>query len=759
MAFSSSNTSRVVIVTNIPAPYRNPVYQRLSEMLGYNNLHVVFCAKREGNREWIIEQQGFAHTFLKEQSTEYKGRYIHNNLEVIKVLRQLKPDIVVTSGFNPTHLYAFAYALLARKIHVPMTDGTVVSERHLSIVHRGIRHLVYRFSKVFVGASNGSARLYADYGVKPESFFQSHLCANNDAFTACLDEPRRYDFMFCGRFSPEKNPLFALDVCAGVARSLGRKVSILLVGSGPMLEEVRTYAASLGAEVDCSFSGFVQQADLPRLYCSTKVFLFPSSWDPWGVVANEACAAGLAVMVSPLAGVADQLIVNESNGYVLPLSLPLWIARGENLLRDEGLLAQFSANSRLRAKLFTYEAAALGLASAMRTAAGPNHLHQETQVYSQPQRRVVIVQRRLTNYRVPLFELMRTKLAASGVDLMVVYGDPTEAERCKGDAGSLSWGKYQACTYWLNNRLCWQNISQPIRGTDLVIVTQENKLLYNLRLLFSRRRFKLAFWGHGANLQSSNRQSILGRWKSWTTNRVDAWFAYTGLSVKLVANNGFMPARISNLENAIDTKSLALDLELVTADDLLNLRRQLDIGEGPVGLYLGSLYGEKRIDFMLEAARRIAERVPGFRMVVIGNGPERSKVEVAFSQYSWMRFPGSMHGRDKALYLRLADIFLNPGMVGLTILDSFVAGVAMVTTDCGIHSPEIDYLVNGENGLMTENTIEAYVEAVTQLLRNKEQLALLCKGAKQSAAHYSIENMADNFSHGILKVLGEPCVS
>src|ERR1035437_2503676 len=135
----SNSLPRVVIVTNIPAPYRNPIYQRLSKLLGHDNFHVVFCAGREDNREWNIEQQGFAHTFLTPFNITWKNRYIHINPEILKVLHQLAPDVVITTGFNPTHLLAFAYAVLRGKTHIPMTDGTLTSERILSATHRLVR--------------------------------------------------------------------------------------------------------------------------------------------------------------------------------------------------------------------------------------------------------------------------------------------------------------------------------------------------------------------------------------------------------------------------------------------------------------------------------------------------------------------------------------------------------------------------------------------------------------------------------------------
>ena len=59
------------------------------------------------------------------------------------------------------------------------------------------------------------------------------------------------------------------------------------------------------------FHGFAAQRELPDLYRSAKVFLFPTLADVWGVVANEACAAGLPVIVSPHAGVAGELVRDD----------------------------------------------------------------------------------------------------------------------------------------------------------------------------------------------------------------------------------------------------------------------------------------------------------------------------------------------------------------------------------------------------------------------------------------------------------------
>lgn len=359
------NKLKIVIVTNIPAPYRMEIYKILSEKLGYEHFHVVFCAEKEANREWIFEKNNFAHTFLKQNYFKGPRDYMHINYDVLGVLRKLDADIVITTGFNPTHLLAFAYALAHGKTHIPMTDGTWASEQILTVLHRIVRRVVYRFSKAFIGASLGSLQLFKSYGISEENLFQSHLCANNAAFQPVPGQRRPYDLMFSGRFAPVKNPFFAVDVAVGVARKLERKISLLMLGSGELLEEVKSYAQAYAEFVDVSFPGFLQQAELPDVYCSAKLFLFPTQWDPWGVVANEACAAGQAVLVSPHAGAANDLIIHGENGYVLELDLESWVEHAAALLGNEDLLLKFSTQSLSKVQSYSYQAAADGILAAV----------------------------------------------------------------------------------------------------------------------------------------------------------------------------------------------------------------------------------------------------------------------------------------------------------------------------------------------------------------------------------------------------------
>ena len=80
----------------------------------------------------------------------------------------------------------------------------------------------------------------------------------------------------------------------------------------------------------------------------------------------------------------------------------------------------------------------------------------------------------------------------------------------------------------------------------------------------------------------------------------------------------------------------------------------------------------------------------------------------------------------------------------------------MLTTDCGLHSPEIAYLQPGVNGLMTANDLASYVAGVQALLSDAEVLARLRAGCLESAKEYTVENMARNFTQGLLQCLQQP---
>ncbi len=362
---------KIALVVNEPPPYRIPVFNRIAATPGIN-LQVIFCCRREPNRHWDLPPIEFNAVYLHERVTTVRGRYIHNNPDVLVALNRFQPDVVVGNGFNPTHLYAMAWCALRRRPYVPMTDGTLRSEQVLSRLHSAIRRTVYRRARAFIAASEGGVALYGSYGIPRWRCHLSCLCIDNQRFRPVPGSaaPTR-DFLFCGRLEPGKQPGFAIEVAALCARLLGRKTRMLLVGSGSLEQELRQLAERLASDVDVQFNGFAAQAELPALYQSARLFLFPTRADVWGVVANEACAAGLPVLVTPDAGVAGELVADGLNGYVRPADRHAWAVLAAGLLADDSLREAFAQQSLRMVEPYCFERAAQGVLDACAAALDP----------------------------------------------------------------------------------------------------------------------------------------------------------------------------------------------------------------------------------------------------------------------------------------------------------------------------------------------------------------------------------------------------
>ena len=123
---------------------------------------------------------------------------------------------------------------------------------------------------------------------------------------------------------------------------------------------------------------------------------------------------------------------------------------------------------------------------------------------------MLIVQRRLTHYRVPLFEALRTALAVDGVTLRLVVGQARSVEAIRTDEGMLDWTEFARVHYALGGRLIWQDIRPWLPHARYVIVTQESRLLMNWRLLLAPRSTRVALWGHGRNFGASGLR-LVGR--------------------------------------------------------------------------------------------------------------------------------------------------------------------------------------------------------------------------------------------------------
>ncbi len=377
-----------------------------------------------------------------------------------------------------------------------------------------------------------------------------------------------------------------------------------------------------------------------------------------------------------------------------------------------------------------------------------------------PKRTVTIIYRSLPIYRIPFFEALRPALADRGIDLNLIYGAPLGEEQQRHHTGHIAWA------HPIKNRqlrlgskfLVWQPCVHLLKGSDLVVVEQSSRLLLNYPLLAAQYVGgpSVAFWGHGVNLNTEAASRSGEAIKRAVSRRAHWWFAYTDGTARIVQDLGFPAERITVLNNTIDTSQLLLTRSRTTGEQLAVLRRSLGLRGRNVGIYAGGFYREKRPDFMVAAAQELRARIPDFELILIGAGPEVGVIAAAAAEHNWIKYVGTQFGAAKVPYFMLAKVMLIPGWVGLGIVDAFVFETPLVAIAGIDHAPEIEYLRDGENGVLLEGTPSPaeYASAVAEVLRNPDLRLQLRAGCRAAAEQLSMANMVARFSDGVVSSLG-----
>lgn len=207
--------------------------------------------------------------------------------------------------------------------------------------------------------------------------------------------------------------------------------------------------------------------------------------------------------------------------------------------------------------------------------------------------------------------------------------------------------------------------------------------------------------------------------------------------------------------NSVDTWQVRNMVDAVTQQRLQALRGELGLAGAHVGVFVGGIYPDKRMAFLIEAADLIRRKIPDFELLVIGGGSDMPVVEQLAASRPWVHVMGPRFGVEKVELMMLGQLFLMPGLVGLAILDAGTAGLPMATTRFPWHSPEIAYLDPGVNGIMVDDwqNSQAYADAVVEVLANPNRLETMRDNARALGRTYTIEAMARNFSDGVLRAL------
>lgn len=310
---------RVVLITEIIAPYRIPLFNHMAKH--YANFTVLFLKKSNYQREWKVEEDNIAfdyHVLSGGYIPTKHGSPLYINHGVKKLLAALKPDVIVCGGYNHT---AFLSALMYAKIHkveyILWVESTLQDNRMKSSLKSYFKKKLIEQADRFVVPGTASKTYLTSFDVPERLIWVAPNSIDNHHFSTVavhgsLESVSVETVMVCvSRLVEHKG---VMDLLQAVYRLQNHSIELHIIGSGPDTALLKTFI-DMHQMKNVTLHGFLQQDELPRMLGRADIFVLPTRSDPWGLVVNEAMSTGLPVIVSDKAGCEKDMVIDGYNGF------------------------------------------------------------------------------------------------------------------------------------------------------------------------------------------------------------------------------------------------------------------------------------------------------------------------------------------------------------------------------------------------------------------------------------------------------------
>jgi glycosyltransferase involved in cell wall biosynthesis len=323
----------LVILTNIPTPYRTAFFDALAEEAARvgKRFHVLYCAKTEPGRHWPYEpaKMRHAHTVLRGFHPSCLGVHAHLNPGVLAELNLLKPDTLLIAGAwnTPTMLVA------GLNIYSPHPRRYFWSEGHAdAALHKGgliawLRRRIYRTFDGFAVPNAKSAEwaLAQAGGPRPVVTLPNAIDARffaRPSGNAHAEARRALGLEGEGRVLVQVSALTARKGVLELAQAFlalpavdRRGAKLLFVGDGELRSQLEALAAK-SSEV-LRVLGQLPPEEVRRVLWAADAFVLNTRLDPNPLSAIEAAAAGLPVVMSAAAGNIREIVEAPNTGFVI----------------------------------------------------------------------------------------------------------------------------------------------------------------------------------------------------------------------------------------------------------------------------------------------------------------------------------------------------------------------------------------------------------------------------------------------------------
>jgi len=348
---------RILFVAAHPVQYQAPLFRRMAKQ-SLHDLDVAYCTLRGAEAgqdpefgasiQWDVPLlDGYSWTQVLNRGSGAESFFGLFNPGLWRLIRGGNYDAVVSYvGYVRASFWvALAAAKLSNTAFIFGTDAVSLAPRDglawKSEVKKVLWPGLFRLADQVIVPSASSLDLMCSLGIPQERVTLTPFVVDNDWWvqqsklvdraavrTGWGATPDTLVILFSAKLQPWKRPL---DLLRAFAKANLSNAILVFSGSGPLLPQLESEAASLGVASRVRFLGFLNQTKLPAVYTAADLLVLPSEFEPFGLVVNEAMCCGCAVAASNRCGAARELVAPVASRLVFPCGD---IAALAKILRD-----------------------------------------------------------------------------------------------------------------------------------------------------------------------------------------------------------------------------------------------------------------------------------------------------------------------------------------------------------------------------------------------------------------------------------------